>query len=105
MKNRFHQHAKAKPRKDSLVDFIRRFSDVDKQAFQSSSMKDSYATDANAMSTISSKEKASRTNISFSARNAASSIPCLVELSLIAPTLRFSRSLLLSISFSQATED
>ena len=31
MKNRFHQHAKAKPRKDSLVDFIRRFSDVDKQ--------------------------------------------------------------------------
>ena len=31
MKNRFHQHAKAKPRKDSLVDFIRRFSDEDKQ--------------------------------------------------------------------------
>ena len=31
MKNRFYQHAKAKPRKDSLVDFIRRFSDVDKQ--------------------------------------------------------------------------
>lgn len=31
MKNRFHQHAKAKPRKDSPVDFIRRFSDEDKQ--------------------------------------------------------------------------
>ena len=76
MKNRFHQHAKAKPRKDSLVDFIRRFSDVDKQvAFQSSSMKDSYTTDANAMSTISSKEKASRTNISYSTSNAAAASP------------------------------
>ena len=31
MKNIFHQHAKSKLRKDSLVDFIRRFSDVDKQ--------------------------------------------------------------------------
>ncbi|MST88851.1 hypothetical protein FYJ79_04555 [Sharpea azabuensis] len=31
MKNRLHQHAKAKPRKDSLVDFIRRFSDEDRQ--------------------------------------------------------------------------
>lgn len=29
--NRFHQHEQAKPRKDLLVDFIRRFSDVDKQ--------------------------------------------------------------------------
>lgn len=31
MKNKFHQHAKAKPRKDLLFDFIRRFSDEDKQ--------------------------------------------------------------------------
>lgn len=68
-------------------------------------MKDSYATDANAMSIISSREVTSRMDTSFSARNAASSIPCLEELSLIAPTLRFFRSLLLSISFSQAAED
>jgi len=69
-------------------------------SFQSSSLKDSYVTDANAMSIISSREVTSRMDAYFSARNAASSIPCLVELSLITPTLRFSRSLLLYFFFT-----
>lgn len=59
MKNRFHQHAKVEPRKDSLVDFISRFSDKNKHVEFLMSIKfpgDSYATDANAMSTISSRE-------------------------------------------------
>lgn len=69
-------------------------------SFQSSSMKDSYATDANAMSIISSREVTSRMDTSFSARNAARSIPYLVELSLTTPTLRFSRSLSLYFFFT-----
>lgn len=82
MMYKFHQQAKPKPRKYSLIDFIKRFFDKDKPVEFSISIKfpKGFICDrCECHEYYLVKRKGIKMNTSFSARNVLSSIICLLD--------------------------